>query len=334
MAPTDKTDTASPSPGRKIPWINVRLMVETVVIFVALAMIAMAVWRVTEPGIMRWVLYLPVLLFQGLWLYRCYIVGHEAAHRKLFPRQRLLNDLAGSLALLPLMVPITIYRQIHAFHHGFNRKDPHTSALDTFVIRGRPTWWKKAWYHALWYLSVFFGGFFLHSFVSVVLFLFVPPSLSRRISPAFRQWTMKDQAGAILLFLCGLGLHFLVWRLGGRETYLLGLGLPFLSFAWVLSLLLYIFHYDTTIGDQVRYNVRSVRPVPLLSWVLMNFNEHATHHQYPNIPWHELPQKRQDLPEPFAGQNQQTEHFLTAVLRQFRGPILLYADTDTPGNSR
>ena len=222
------------------------------------------------------------------------------------------------------MVPITVYRKIHYFHHGFNRKDEHTSNLDTFVVKHPPGLVKKIYYHIVWYLSVFFGGFFIHSLVSVVLFLFMPPALSVKISPAFKGWTMRDQWGAIGLFVLGVLLHLSVYWVFGKTVYWYTLGYPMLSFAWVLSLLVYIFHYDTTIGDGVRYNVRSVNRVPVISWILMNFNEHATHHQYPNIPWYELPEKRKTLPEPYLTKNQRTWNFFRAIFNQLKGPNIVH----------
>jgi fatty acid desaturase len=307
---------------------NTLLIIETLSIFLLNGFAAVYLKGLDFNPTIKWVLYVPLLLFQGLWFYRFYIVGHEAAHRKLFPNNVSLNDFWGGLILLPLMVPITIFRKIHYFHHGFNRRDDHTSALDTFVIKGLPTLLKKAWCYTLWYLSVFCGGFFIHSLISVVLFLFVPPKLSLKISPAFSNWTIKDQFKSILLFLLGVGFHVFVFRFFGQKIYWLTLGLPLLAFAWVLSLIVYIFHYDTTKGKEVRFNVRSVRPIPFFSWVLLNFNEHATHHQYPNIPWYELPVKRQSLPEAFDARNQNTRNFFRAILNQLKGPMIVYEKSD------
>ncbi len=307
-----------PLPARRP---NVYLVAETLGVFVLLSAASVLLHRAGAP---LW-LQLPVLLFQGLWFYRFYIVGHEAAHKKLFPHSKKANDFWGCAVLLPLMTPINIYRKIHYFHHGFNRADHHTSALDTFVTRRPLTPLRRAWYYGLWYISIFGGGLFIHSLVSVVLFLAMPVAVSIRISPAFKGWTIRDQGRAILIFALGLGLHLGVYFLGGRDVYLYSLGYPMLVFAWLLSLLVYIFHYDTTTGPQTRYHVRSTRPVPVLSWVLMNFNEHATHHQYPNIPWYELPQKRAPLPAEFHARNQPTGSFLRAVLQQLKGPTIIYA---------
>jgi fatty acid desaturase len=310
-----------------MPLRNLFLVAETLGILLFLSALGYACAQWQTGGNLNIPLYLLLLLFQGLWFYRLYIAGHEAAHRKLFPKHPTLNDLAGGLMLLPLMVPITIFRKIHYFHHGFNRRDPHTSALDTFVVKGKPAWYKSTWCYAVWYLSVFAGGFFLHSLISVFLFLFLPPSLGRRISPAFRNWTIKNQVGAFAQFMAGAGLHVAVFYLLGKQAYLFMLGYPFLAFAWILSLLVYIFHYDTTQGLEVRYHVRSVRPVPIISWILMNFNEHATHHQHPEIPWYELPARRQSLPEAYDQKNQQTRNFFRAIINQLKGPIIVYENS-------
>ncbi|MCB0638176.1 MAG: fatty acid desaturase [Lewinella sp.] len=303
---------------------NSYLVFETILVFLITGLLAELLFGWIDAPSLRWLLYGPLLLFQGLWCYRIYIVGHETAHKKLFPGNLLLNDVLGSLVLLPILVPINIYRKIHYYHHGFNRKDVHTSALETFVVRGRFVRTKTVFYYLVWYIGIFCGGFFIHSLVSVFLFLFVPPRLAERISPAFKGWKWQDQVKAILLFGLGVLGHAGVYHFFGKQAYWLFLGYPLLSFAWVLSLLVYIFHYDTTIGSEVRYNVRSVRPVPVLSWILMNFNEHATHHQYPNIPWYDLPRKRKSLPAAFADKNQTTWSFWRAVFNQLKGPNIVY----------
>lgn len=302
---------------------NVYLIIETIVIFVALSLLAIYVHQLQlENWYLKNSLFLSVCLAQGFWFYRFYIVGHEASHRKLFAENRLANDVVGSIILLPLMTPITIYRKIHMFHHGFNRKDNHTSALDTFTTTNI-TISKKIYYHVLWYISIFFGGLFIHSLVSVFLFLFIPPSLAQRISPAFNGWSHMDQIKSILLFSLGAGLHYGIYLLGGWDIYLYTMGYPMLAFAWILSLFVYIFHYDTTVGDEVRYNVRSLKRVPILSWILMNFNEHATHHQYPSIPWYELPEKQVSLPLIFEEHNQNTWNLFQAIFQQLKGPRII-----------
>jgi fatty acid desaturase len=303
---------------------NVNLILETILVFIINSFLVITIFTTIKTDSLKWFLYLPLLLFQGLWYYRIYIVGHESAHKKLFKNNKRLNDIMGTLVLVPIFVPITIYRKIHYFHHGFNRKDEHTSVLDTFVVKGKFIKIKKFYYKVIWFLSVFCGGFFIHSLISVLLFLFMPPRIAKKISPAFVGWTYIDQLKSILLFGLGVLFHITFYFYAGKQNYLLVLGYPLLSFAWVLSLLVYIFHYDTTIGNEVRFNVRSVSKVPIFSWILMNFNEHATHHQFPNIPWYELPEKRKQLPEFYESKNQNTKNFFRAIVNQLKGPKIYH----------
>jgi len=302
---------------------NIRLVIETILVFIALCFLATYIHRFPfQNEMLRNFSFVFLALIQGFWFYRFYIVGHEASHRKLFMSNKMANDIVGSIILLPLMTPITIYRKIHMFHHGFNRKDNHTSALDTFTTKNLSLV-KKIYYYGLWYISVFLGGLFIHSLVSVILFLFIPPRWARKISPAFEGWSLMDQFKSILLFSIGVGLHFSMYFFFGLDVYLWTMGYPMIAFAWILSLFVYIFHYDTTVGEEVRFNVRSVERMPFFSWVLMNFNEHATHHQYPNIPWYELPEKRTPLPKDYADKNQNTWSLFKAIFQQIKGPRII-----------
>ena len=64
--------------------------------------------------------------------------------------------------------------------------------------------------------------------------------------------------------------------------------------------------------------------------VLMNFQEHATHHQHPEIPWYELPEKRAPLPDDYAQRNRSGLSFFRAVFQQLKGPNLVYDDPVSP----
>lgn len=258
-------------------------------------------------------------LAQGCWFHRLYTAAHEAIHRKLVPSSKRLNDLIGQLLLLPLLIPVPVYRKIHKFHHTHNRRDHHTSTLDGYVVGGEPGYFKRVAIGLLWYLGVFAGGYFLHGVISILLFLFMPPVLARKISPAFESWTFKDQLSSIAIFAAGVGAHAaFAWALG-FEVWVAALGLPFLLFAWVYSVLVYIYHYRTTYGDEVVYNVRSVRAHPFFKWWLLNFNHHRVHHRYPTLPWYLLPEEPAELPERFKS-NENVEGIGQAIAQQLRGP--------------
>ena len=110
-----------------------------------------------------------------------------------------------------------------------------------------------------------------------------------------------------------------VWIGFGQDAWLAALGRPFLFFAWVYSLLVYIYHYRTSYGDQVVYNVRSVSAHGFFRWWLLNFNHHRVHHRYPTLPWHMLPDEPADLPEDFK-RNENVENIGQAIKQQLRGP--------------
>ena len=106
---------------------SVRLILETVLVFMVLIVLIDGTLkgRIGGGKGLLWVL----AAAQGLWLYRLYVLAHETVHRRLFPKQRRLKDALGAVLLVPLMIPLNVYRKIHRFHHGQNRKDHHTSAL-------------------------------------------------------------------------------------------------------------------------------------------------------------------------------------------------------------
>lgn len=304
---------SAPSQNR----ISYRLLAETFGVFVALLVGTMAVWRAELP--FRGVILAALIVAQGLWLDRMYIAAHEAIHKKLLPDHPRLNDALGTLLLLPVAAPFTIYRKIHYFHHGHNRRDPHTANLDTFTSRAPLTPLRRTWYHAVWIFFVFFGGFFVHSVVSVLLFLLMPTARAERISPVFRHWRADRRLRAWGEFAAGIGLHAaFAWAFGGG-AWVVALGLPLAVFAWFWSLLLYVYHYDTTVGPDVRHNVRSLPRQRFFSWLLLNFNEHATHHYDPAVPWHQLPDRRHVLPEAYH-HNQNVTSIWQAVWQQRKGP--------------
>ncbi len=330
MNPVETAAPAAAKSAARHAWLTARVIGETVAGFGGLAALANWLGPQFGAGGLVSLAYAGVLLAQGLLLQRIYIVAHEAAHKKIAPRRPLLNDGLGQALLLTILVPLQIYRKIHVFHHGFNRRDHNTSALDVFVSPWPVTPLVRAVGYTLWYLGIFAGGWFLHSLVSIVLFLGMPTPQAQRISPAFRNWNGRDRLIAWAQFLAGVAFHLAVAALGGGRVWLFTLGLPLLAFAWIWSLLVYVFHYHTTLGAQVRFNVRAIRSAGFFRWLLLNFNEHATHHMYPNLPWYELPERHAELPGPFAEKNQTAGSLWRAVLNQLHGPTVVYVRDADP----
>ena len=299
---------------------TLRLLAETLAVFAALAAAALLALEGLPP-VPGWLAVACLAVAQGLWFDRLYTVAHEAVHRKLFPAHPRLNDRVGAALMLPIAAPFTIYRRIHGFHHGGNRRDRETAALDHFRTEGSPSPSAVRRYRALWLFYVFGGGFFLHSLVTILIFLAVPTRRAERISPVFRAWPRRLRLRSWAELAAGTGLHAAVWAALGGAVWLALLGLPLLVFAWFWSAKLYIYHYRAPVGPDVRANARSLPRQPFFSWLLLNFNEHETHHRDPSIPWYKLPAR--SMTQPRA---EEPATLWAAVARHRAGPVLWSRD--------
>jgi len=261
-------------------------------------------------------------VFQGFWFQRIYCVGHESSHEKLFPEHPRWNDLFGQLALWIILVPLPVFRKIHRFHHGSNRRDAHTSALDVFVVPPGAGGARRIWANVLWYAGIMAGGWFIHGLLSILFFLFLPVRIARKVSPAFKGWTFTDQVGSIVLFAIPVVLQIAFTHYYGGDAWIALFGAPLLVFAWVYSIQIYVYHYGTSMGPETLFHARRLVGNPLISWWLLNLNEHDTHHQKTKVVWYDLPAAGKPLPEGFAA-NQNVNSFGAGILQQFRGPTIV-----------
>ena len=299
-------------------WYKTTIMIlETVAILVLLS--TLTVWSYQQSiHILVWV----SMCIQGCWMQRVYCVGHESSHRKLLPNHHVLNNIIGQIFLWILLVPLSVFRKIHDFHHSANRRDVHTSALDVYVIPSDANLLQRALPHLFWYLGIFCGGWFIHSLVSIVLFLLLPVRIARRVSPAFHGWTFQDQIISWGCFLVPIAIHVCLVQWVGFALWSRCYLIPFAVFAMVYSLQLYIYHYRTTIGPKTLYHARKLTGPKWISWWLLHLNEHDTHHQQPKVVWYALPECHKPLPQEFEG-NQNVQTFFQGVLQQCNGPTLV-----------
>jgi len=164
----------------------------------------------------------------------------------------------------------------------------------------------------------------------VIIFLFVPTRRAERVSAAFRRWSDRDrltawaQRLARFAFVVGLGpvLGWDAWRFAWPY--------PFLAFAWAWSRLVRVFHDHRTIGEHTRLDLRALRRHGVLSWLRLNFNQHASHRMAPNVRRYQPPERRQELPEPLRVGIQDTDHYWRAILQQLAGPTIVYAKDAEP----
>ena len=296
---------------------NIIMLMETLGICVVFSMAIFWSYKQQYTSLL-WV----VIVAQGIWFQRIYCVGHEASHQKLFPKRTKLNDIVGQLFLWIILVPLPIFRKIHRFHHGSNRKNEHTSALDVYIIPKDASRMRRLVPYLLWYAGIALGGWFLHSLISILLFLFLPLQTAQKISPAFRGWKRKDQQLSIACFVFPICIHVIVAHVVGLSIWLHLYLWPLLVFSLVYSLQLYVYHYDTSIGPKTLFHARRLARPKFIGWWLLNLNEHDTHHQRPKIVWYKLPTATKPLPTEFV-ENQNTSSFLKGILYQFKGPTIV-----------
>jgi fatty acid desaturase len=293
-----------------------RMLAETAAVSFALWAAALYCWSLGFTWAV-WLLAVP----RGLWLQRHYCVGHEASHLKLFPKQRWLNAVFGQLYLLPLLTPLAVFRKIHLFHHGNNRRDAHTSALDVIWLP-RDTWYFRGYGWARWLFATYFGGWFWHGLISILMFLLLPVAVARRVSPAFEGWTTARRVESLAVFGVAVAILLLPWALGGFSLWLACSGGPLLVFSWFYSAHLYVYHYRTALGPTVRHHARHLGG-PFASWWLLNLNHHDAHHAQPSVVWYAIPElRRGDQTAEFGS----GRSLWWGMFHQLRGPLLFIQD--------
>jgi fatty acid desaturase len=293
-----------------------RVMAVVTETFGVSALLLLAAWLALRAGapVLAWLVAVP----RGLWIQRHYCLGHESAHDKLLPGRPWANDLLGTLSLFALLTPLPVFRKIHRFHHGHNRRDLRTSALDVVWVRNNATW-RRTLARIQWRLTAFGCGWFLHGLVSIALFLCLPMRVATRVSPAFRGWTPRQRWSSVVSFAGAVLIHVVALRFLGLDAWLPMFATPLLVFAWIYSAQLYIYHYDMSVGPEVTRHARSLGG-PVIHWWLMGLNEHATHHRHPAVAWYALRAAGAEDGARGDGPTEPRRSFLWGIAQQWRGP--------------
>jgi fatty acid desaturase len=155
------------------------------------------------------------------------------------------------------------------------------------------------------------GGWFLHSLVSVVFFLFLPLQVARRVSPAFHGWRRKDQLNSLVCFTFALAIHLCVFRFLGAHFWALTIGWPLLVF--------YVYHYRSGYGPKIKEHVLSFRSIAFLRWWLLGFSDHVAHHHEPGLSWYLLAERSDSMSQDQSGKRS----VAIGILRQWRGPNIV-----------
>ncbi len=219
-------------------------------------------------GVPGWALLLPV---QGVLVVFLFTLAHEATHRTPFATPW-LNDWAGRLAGVPILLPFEWFRCFHLAHHRWTNipgKDPELAG-------DRPDT-RRAW--ALHVSGLPYWGAQLRLMAALVAGRVTDPNVPAGARPR----VVREARGMAAVYaLAGTSL---LWS-------------PLVLWVWVLPVLLgqpvlrlYLLaeHGDCPRVANMFENTRTTftnRLVRALAW---NMPYHAEHHVWPAVPFHRLP---------------------------------------------
>jgi sphingolipid delta-4 desaturase len=222
-----------------------------------------------------WWLVILVAYFVGAFAnHALFVVIHEVAHKLIFKRAT-PNILAGMLANLPLAVPASVsFAKYHIKHHAFQgvyELDADLPFHWEARLVGR-SWWRKALWLALF--PVIEG---------------IRPMRLKEVS-FWDRWSTLNivvQFGfdiAIFVLFGPKALAYLVLSL------FFGIGLHPLGARWVQR------HFLVEGGEQETYSYYGG-----LNKLALNVGYHNEHHDFPSVPWNNLPKVKQTAPEVYDG---------------------------------
>jgi fatty acid desaturase len=243
---------------------------------------------------------------------------HESIHGKLVPQPR-VNEWVGRALAIAFMLPFDAVRFGHLMHHRFTREsydrpDVHDGKGHRLLAR-------------IGYYAHLLGGLYLAE-VALPLLTLLPSTWVRqlvarklrgdeprdgdiqRLFVAFagsadrRARIRRDGLLSIALHACAFYLYGAWWPVLAVTMFLRGL--------W-LSLADNLPHYDVLLEEPER--ARNFRVAAMWRPLLMNHHLHRLHHQYPALPWTELPA----LARTDAATSAADAGYFRAALRQLRG---------------
>ena len=222
-----------------------------------------------------------------------YVLLHEGSHDN-HHYKPLLNRLMSNVNGLFFPISATFYRLTHGFHHENNRSEHECFEY----YDPQQTLGDQIFRHLQW-VSIVFGTYWLLILMANLTAAIVPwllklwpfsamittRNMFDRFDSQSLRWISLETAVIILFWL-------FIWS--ALELQWLPTLVLYAAFAFNWSSRQYIAHAFSPIDkDRGAYNLKLNRFSQLF---LLNSNYHLTHHQYPDIPWHLLPEYARSEP--------------------------------------
>lgn len=223
-----------------------------------------------------WILW-PASLVMGIQLHRLAILGHDGAHRLVWPGRPMLNDaISNVFVFFPLLASVDGYRRWHLGHHArtATRDDP-----ERLIKHGR---FYQRPMGSIGFSAMFLGDLVGMGFRELLVLAWVSRPKSKAQATGLVAWwavaiTLVWWSGYWMVLVC----------------YFLGLGTSF----WAVFRMR---NWSEHIAVDNDIRTHRFKASPLLRYVLFPYNTymHWEHHRDPRRPWYALPMVRKKHPCP------------------------------------
>ncbi|MEM9910472.1 MAG: fatty acid desaturase [Pseudomonadota bacterium] len=220
-----------------------------------------------------WPLWQIALLPHGIALCFLFTLSHETTHRTPF-ETAWMNEWAGRMAGLPILLPFEWFRHFHLAHHKFTNipgKDPE------LLAGGKPeTWFDFALYLSGWRYWSGMIGQVLQSAADASPDTYVPSAARPLVVFEARIYIGLYALALLSLFFSPLMLW--IWVLPVL------IGQPF------LRLYLLAEHGRCAFATNIFDNTRTTYTNRMVRFLAWNMPYHVEHHALPQVPFHKLPE--------------------------------------------
>jgi omega-6 fatty acid desaturase (delta-12 desaturase) len=231
-----------------------------------------------------WYLVPVAWIFLGTAATGLFVIGHDCAHQN-FSHSRTLNEIVGTVAMMPLVFPYNAWELTHNNHHAHANnlvRDHLWRPLKRDDVAKMGAWQK-------YFVYYFYGPLFFESSIFHHAYHFLVPFTTQK--------NLFGVVRSIFFAILGVvGTGYLISQFGSVwKLYVV----PFLVFQFWLSTFTY-FHHRNPRGagwkepedwSKVYGSLFATVHVSFPAWVeflTLDINWHLPHHVSPLIPWYNL----------------------------------------------